>query len=161
MRCKLAGVNDMIAAVGKYHLNCYCTFLRKFGRAPERAEDKHGSAESTCFEKVMGDLQRGIARGSIYSLKSVWDHYAKTLSSEFNEEPGIYRSNRFKEKVKQVLGQKVAFIQSLNVTESILIFPSVVTDVCLKAVLSDLEKNVKPSQTYMVMNQKSLNMTMK
>ena len=47
LSCRLAGVSDLIAAEGKYHLKCYTRFLRNTERNVECSETDDANR---CFE---------------------------------------------------------------------------------------------------------------
>ena len=80
MSCRLAGVNDLIAAEGKYHLKCYTKFQRT---AEKNSACKQGESNEdlkhACFKEVISFLEKGISQGNIYSLKSVWSYYCRKL----------------------------------------------------------------------------------
>ena len=61
LRLGLAGVNDLIATEGKYHLICYIEFLRKYQSTSSRAGDPY----SICLHNVADELRAGIARAEI------------------------------------------------------------------------------------------------
>lgn len=94
LRPRLAGVNDLIAAEGKYHLTCYSAFLRKYQGTSSGGNDPY----SICLQNVADELKAGLARGEIYSMKSVWERYCKLLA-DFHLDPGIYKPQRFKTKL--------------------------------------------------------------
>lgn len=85
----------------------------------------------------MSVLETGISQGNIYSLKSVWTYFCRKLQSDFHLNPGIYRSNKLKEKIQDSLGDKVSFIQPLNPAESLLIISSNLGDAALHSLLQD------------------------
>lgn len=121
MRVRLAGVTDLVADGGKYHLKCY----RKFVRDNETSggEDECVTPATACFQNVVDELRVGLARGGVYKLSSVWQRYCELLA-ELDIDPGPYRSNRFKEKLQQVAGNEADFIAPLDRNESMLVFPS-------------------------------------
>lgn len=69
--CHLAGINDLIAAEGKYHLKCYVQFLRQHDESNERGEEYVQNANDTCLVNVTEELKVGLARGEILSFFSV------------------------------------------------------------------------------------------
>ena len=96
MRCRLAGINNLIEADAKYHLKCYVQFTRK--SSGTGTIDDMSSVVDMCMEKVAEEVSIGVSEGNIYSLLDVWDRYCQLLA-EFKQEPGIYKDNktRFKE----------------------------------------------------------------
>ena len=76
-----------------------------------------------------------MMKGQFFSLKSAWEHYSNLLSRHFCVEPGAYRSNRFKDKVLEFLGEKVTFVQPLDTTNALLIVPSDFSEVAMKTML--------------------------
>lgn len=93
LRLRLAGVNDLIAAEGKYHLICYREFLRKYQSTLSRAGDPY----SICLHNVADEFRAGLARGEIYSLQTVWERYCTFLGG-FDLEPGTYIRSAFQDK---------------------------------------------------------------
>ncbi|XP_051734442.1 uncharacterized protein LOC127504083 isoform X1 [Ctenopharyngodon idella] len=141
LRLRLAGVNDLIAAEGKYHLICYREFLRKYQSTSSRAGDPY----SICLHNVADELRAGLARGEIYSLKTVWERYCKFLG-DFDLEPGIYKGQRFKTKLEKLLQGKALFVQSLKSTDSIIIFPEMTAGTALlnmKKLMDDKQDDAK------------------
>jgi hypothetical protein len=134
MRCRLAGINDLIAAEGKYHLKCYA----KFQRATSQLQPKH---DESCFHAVMNELQSGISKGHIYSLKSVWSYFCEKHQSTHGCQPGTFKSDRFKNKVKESLGNKVVFIQPLNPSESLLMISADLGEAALQSILQESQVN--------------------
>ena len=141
LRLRLAGVNDLIAAEGKYHLICYIEFLRKYQSTSSRAGDPY----SICLHNVADELRAGIARGEIYLLKTVWERYCSFLG-DFDLEPGIYKGQRFKTKLEKLLQGKAKFVQSLKPTDSIMIFPEITAGTALlnmKKLMDDKQDDAK------------------
>lgn len=56
MRCRLAGVSDMMAAEGEYHFKCYVLFCRKHEHKGSQSEEKN--PDSICFENTMTPPER-------------------------------------------------------------------------------------------------------
>ncbi|KAL9979291.1 hypothetical protein ACROYT_G016935 [Oculina patagonica] len=142
MSCRLAGENDLIAAEGKYHLKCYSKFLRSVEKNPGcKQGEGNDDLKQACFEEVMSFLEKGISQGNIYSLKSVWRYFCCKLQSSCNVDPGIYRSNKLKEKIQISLGDKVSFIQPLNPAEPLLILSSNLGEGALHSILQNSRDN--------------------
>ena len=118
MSCRLAGT---IADEGKYHLKCYAKFQRTAVKQQPKQQEKENCF---IFEEVMSVLQSGISKGNVYSLKSVWTYFCKRYHSAYGVDPETFKSDRFKTKIKNYLGDKVVFIQPLNPSESVLIISS-------------------------------------
>lgn len=133
LRSRLAGVSDLIASEGKYHLKCYSKFVRQHNEVEVK-----GNEEDACFQATMEDLNKGLSKGDIYSIASVWERYCQLLADR-NTPPGIYRSNRFKEKIQRYLGDKVEFVKPLSQKEPLLIVPSVAGDDAVREFLHNDE----------------------
>lgn len=69
MSCRLAGVTDLIASEGRYHLKCYTCFQRSIQKITQDNQDFDGY--DRCFKEVMTLLERGLSQGHIYSVKAV------------------------------------------------------------------------------------------
>lgn len=133
MRIRLADINDLVAADAKYHLNCYAKFIKKYEKNVKQTENEPRPDE-ICFISTMDELSKGLVRGEIYSLCTVWDRYCELLS-DFQCDPGIYRSNAFKKRIKQHLGDQVEFVKPLSQHESLLLFPAMTTELAAQAFL--------------------------
>lgn len=99
MRYRMAGVNDLIADEGKYHLTCYTDFLRKYDENNEYFSGKKHNYEEISFDNTIQELKQGLLENYIYHQSAVWDRYCEFMN-EFGENPGTYRSNRFKDRIQ-------------------------------------------------------------
>jgi hypothetical protein len=79
MSRKLAGVNDLIAAEGKYHLKCYT-----------KCNQVNSDPRVTCFEEIMSSLEKGLCRGRIYSLKALRQAPRKLFQNRTSTVQGSY-----------------------------------------------------------------------
>lgn len=120
MRCRLAGISDLVAADARYHLQCYVQFNRKVSNSSSSTAQ---TPRDICMEKVAAEVSVGIARGDIYTLLDVWDRYSSLLS-EFEIDAGIYRDNksRLKEKLLRLLPGQIEFVPQLNPHQPQLLF---------------------------------------
>lgn len=80
-------------------MKCYCKFLRQYGDSSNIAA-KENNIEDNCFISTMKHLSNGLSRGEIYSIATVWEKYCEFLAQK-DTAPGIYRSNKFKERIKK------------------------------------------------------------
>lgn len=104
---RFAGVSDLMAAEGKYHLKCYVSFCRKYDK---QYGEKNPSPEIICFRNVMTELEKEMEKGHMFLLKTVWEHYSKLLSKDFGIEAGAYKGYNFKQRVELYFGSdKVTF----------------------------------------------------
>ena len=144
MSCKLAGVNDLIAAEGKYHLKCYTKFQRNTDKNAADFKEVNSDPRVTCFEEIMSSLEKGLCRGRIYSLKAVWTSFPHRLESHYHLDPGVYRGNKLKEKIQLFLQDKITFVQPLNPSEPFLIVSSNLNEAAMRSLLkeSNVEGNV-------------------
>ena len=62
MRYRMAGVTDLIAYEGKYHLTCYTAFLRKYDVNNEYVPGKQHDFEKIAFDNTMQELKEGLIR---------------------------------------------------------------------------------------------------
>ena len=134
MTCRLAGISDLIAAEGKYHLKCYTRYLKK---TTQKISEDNQDANVTCFKEVMALLETRLSEGHIYSLKAVWRYYSKRLEQKYHLQPSVYRSNRFKERIQNFLGRRATFVLPLNPSEPHLIACSNLGETALKHVLKE------------------------
>lgn len=58
MQVRLAGVTDLVADEGKYHLICYRKFLRETSKC---GHEESSSATDACFQNVVEELRTGLA----------------------------------------------------------------------------------------------------
>ena len=136
MSCRLAGISDLIAEDCKYHLKCYTRFLRNTQKIPRDNQEK-GKAEITCFEEVMSLLHQRLSEGHIYSIKAVWTYYSNRLEQKYQVQSGIYRSNRFKDRIQEFLGDTASFISPLNPSQPHLIVSSNLGEAALCSLLTE------------------------
>ena len=128
----------LIADEGKYHLKCYAKFQRT---AVEQQPTRQGKENCFVFEEVMSVIQSGVSKGNVYSLKSVWTYFCKRYHSAYGVDPETFKSDRFKTKIKNYLGDKVVFIQPLNPSESLLIISADLQDAALQSLLQKSQEN--------------------
>ena len=134
LSCGLAGVSDLIAAEGKYHLKCYTRFLRNTERNEQRSETDDANR---CFEEVIMTLLRErLSQGHILSLKAVWTYFSHQLEEKYQLSPGDYRSNRFKERIQAFRGEDIAFVPPLNPSEPHLIVYADLGEAALRSLLT-------------------------
>lgn len=133
MSCRLAGISDLIAAQGKYHLKCYTCYLNKM---TQKISEDDQDANVTCFKEVMALLEMRLSEGHIYSLRAVWTYYSKRLEQKYHLQPSVYRSNTLKKRIQNFHGARVTFLSPLN-PEPHLIFCSNLGETALKHLLKE------------------------
>ena len=81
-------------------------------------------------------LQSGIS-------KSVWAHFCSRYNSKYGIEPETFKSDRFRTRIKDCLGDKVVFIQPLNPSQSLLIpvLSAYLGDASLQSLLQEAQEN--------------------
>ena len=94
---RAAGVNDLIAAEGKYHPNCYKKFLRNVSRSRDIAKDESGAVLSWLID----ELKKSAEQGHILELKEVWLRYCSLAAEQNLAIPPSFRSrmSTFKEHI--------------------------------------------------------------
>ncbi len=138
MSCRLASTNDLIADEGKYHLKCYAKFQRTTAQQQPKQQEKESCV---IFDEVMSVLQSGISKGNVYSFKSVWTYFCRRYDSAYGVEPETFKSDRFRTRIKDCLGDKVVFIQPLNPSESLLIISADLGEAALQSLLQENQEN--------------------
>ncbi|CAB3988305.1 Hypothetical predicted protein, partial [Paramuricea clavata] len=111
-------------------------------RTTAQQQPKQQEKESCfIFEEVMSVLQSGISKGNVYSLKSVWTYFCRRYHSAYGVEPETFKSDRFRTRIKDCLGDKVVFIQPLNPSESLLIISADLGEAALQSLLQENQEN--------------------
>lgn len=105
----MAGISDLIAAQGKYHLKCYTCYLNKM---TQKISEDDQDANVTCFKEVMALLEMRLSEGHIYSLRAVWTYYSKRLEQKYHLQPSVYRSNTLKERIQIFTVQGLHFFHT-------------------------------------------------
>ena len=100
-----------------------------------QVQDSDSDPRGTCFEETMSLLENGMSRGNIYSLKAVWTYFSRRLELHYHLDPGVYRGNKFKEKIQRFLHNKVSFVQPMNPSESLLIVSTNLSESVLRSLL--------------------------
>ena len=77
MNVRLAGVSDLIAAEGSYHLTCLIKFERRCAKnkllsGPEKPEFDES------LMKLCRYLSAGLTRSHVYNMEDVWNRYKKS-----------------------------------------------------------------------------------
>lgn len=130
MRCRLAGISDLVAADARYHLQCYVQFKRKVSNPSSSSAQ---TPRDVCFEKVASEVSTGLVEGDIYTLLDVWERYCSLLS-EFNIDAGTYRNNktRFKDKLQRLLPGQIEFVPQLNPQQPQLLFSTLSSKIAVQ-----------------------------
>ena len=143
MICRLAGISDLIAAEGKYHLKCYTRYLKK---STQKISEDNEDANVRRFKEVMALLEKRLSQGHIYSLKAAWTYYSNRLEQNYHVQPNVYRSNRFKKRIQEFLGGSVAFFPPLSPSEPHLVVSSNLGDTALQHLLKELNQQLNLNQ---------------
>ena len=110
---RLAGVNDLIAAEGKYHLVCLRAFERSNSRTKKECIDT-----DLAFSWLCGELESGADQGHVFQLTDVWNRYVELADELAIGIPQSFISRRatFKEKLENKVSTIFQFFQPLNVS---------------------------------------------
>ena len=119
MRIRLAGVGDLIAAEGKYHLKCLTKFKRECRAAAAETEIDH------LFTDLTHNLEEGLSQGHVYDMGNIWTSYEKKKSEMDKEIPRRYLSRKqsFYDDIKLALGAQAQFVRPLDSKASLLLYP--------------------------------------
>ena len=96
----LAGVSDLKAAEGKYHLKCYTKYKR------DAADVKRNAGKSDLpMAWLCSYLQNSASKGHIYVLNDMWLYYTELCAETQIDVPQSFGSRRasFKEKLEQLV----------------------------------------------------------
>ena len=109
---RLAGVNDLIAAEGKYHLIC----LRAYKRSTSKTEKECVDID-LAFSWLCKELRSGAEQGNIFQLMDVWNRYVQLAEELAIGIPRSFITRRatFKEKLESKVGDIFQFFKPLNV----------------------------------------------
>lgn len=116
MMYRVSSVNDLSASGGKYHLQCYSSFVRK------NSHESNGDTRDICFCKAMEELRQGLHQGEVYSINTVWTRYCE-LQTQVNKDAGDYHSRNFKTRISRYLTDEVEFVRTHRHKE-LLLFPN-------------------------------------
>ena len=119
MRIRLAGVSDLIAAEGRYHLRCLTKFKRECKAAVTDTEIDH------VFADLTHSLEEGLSQGHVYDIGHIWDNYEKRKGETDQEIPRRYvsRKQSFYDDIKLALGAQAQFVRPLDSKASLLLYP--------------------------------------
>ena len=92
MRLRLSGINDLIAAEGKYHLKCLVQFERKTLKQVKSVFDI--GEKDTVMAHLCSDLEKGLAKGHVYDMGLIWNRYVDLSNEQGSEIPQRYMSRR-------------------------------------------------------------------
>ena len=68
----LAGVSDLIASEGKYHVSCFVKFTRQSSKAKEQC-----TKVDLAMEWLVQELKKAAQRSPVLELSEVWERYCK------------------------------------------------------------------------------------
>ena len=110
MLLKIHGI-DLIAAEAKYHKACRSKYVSKSNlQYQERKEDNsEGDLYTKAFEKMVVDIQSGIAAGKAYDMTSLLSWYQSLLLECGIETGKSYRSERLKNRLKLHFENNIVF----------------------------------------------------
>ena len=110
---RLADVNDLIAAEGKYHLVC----LRAFERSTSKTK-KECVETDLAFSWLCKELENAAEKGHILQLIDVWNRYVELAEELAIDIPQSFISRRatFKSKLESKFDDIFQFFKPLNVS---------------------------------------------
>ena len=76
LQYRLAGISDLVAVEGNYHLKCYSKFVKQQsskGNYEECGNCCVWTLNQACFNCVIEELGAGLDKGNIYSVNTVWN----------------------------------------------------------------------------------------
>ena len=122
MRVRLSNVSDLIAAEGKYHLQCWVEFQRKVEKlsaVQNDGNDKH--MDRLCYQ-----LLRGLSHGYVYDMGDVWSDYKEMCDKDSIPLPQRYISRRssFYDDIEKRVGPQASFVRPLNQYDSLIMYPT-------------------------------------
>ena len=115
LRIRVACVNDLIAAEGKYHLQCYVNFTRSTQTIQSISHNTDLAMAWLCSE-----LQASAQKGHVLELHDVFNRYCSLTDDAGIEIPSSFLSRRasFTEKLKHNLMEIYEFIPMPHRTSS-------------------------------------------
>ena len=66
----MAGVSDLIASEGKYHLHCYSAFVRQYQKGAGKNPCLSDPFD-ICFRNVAEEVLTGLSKGHIYTVNTI------------------------------------------------------------------------------------------
>ena len=92
----LAGVSDLIASEGKYHVSCFVKFTRQSSKAKEQC-----TKVDLAMQWLVQELKKAAQRSHVLELSEVWERYCKLVDIAHVQIPPSFLSRRasFKEKL--------------------------------------------------------------
>ena len=123
MRVRVADVNDLVAADGKYHLKCWVKFQRRMNKLlGNQGEDEAEKSLNDLCTKLL----TGLRKGCIFDMGHVWDRYVQSCESKGVNVPKKYQSRRysFYKDVRQRIGTQGNFVPPMNRQTSLMLYPT-------------------------------------
>ena len=141
---RFAGVSDLMAAEGCYHLACMITFERQTAKGKLLTEQL-ASQEDDCLVKLCRGIVAGLSRGNVYDMTDVWIKYQDMCRETGKTVPSRYQSRRstFYESVKELIGGGANYAQSLSKGPT-LMYPSNKSDLVISKSLTAVSQRGLP-----------------
>ena len=123
MRVRLDNVSDLVAAEGKYHVQCWIRFQRNITASSLKSGgDKKRDG---CLYILCPNILTGLNSGHVYDMGSIWVHYEKLCLNQSMPIPQKYVTRRqsFYNDIQDILGEKAGFIRPMDQKAHLLVYP--------------------------------------
>jgi hypothetical protein len=116
MRVRLVNVCDLVAAEGKYHVQCWVKFQRTISTSNLKTVDPRNSDQS--LDILCSAILTGLNSGHVYDMGNIWVHYKKLCSNLNMQIPQKYITRRqsFYNDIQNLIGEKAGFIRPIDPT---------------------------------------------
>ena len=155
MCVRLANISDLVAAEGKYHVQCWVTFQRKVdsskskSAASEQIEEFQEQGHFHCLDILCANILTGLNSGHVYDMGNIWVQFTKICANQGLQIPAKYvgRRQSFYDSIREMLGGKAGFIRPIDRKSHLLIYPTNKSDFAiakqLESAINDDKENLE------------------